>query len=447
MRITRFKIQYLPATILIVVGVLVLVFMASDAIAWYPATYADSAHGNTDPGYGVNRSGTDYSTGDCANCHDTFDDSICGVNELMLFAPMNPVSQTDNFCFECHCDSGNSEQVATIQNYDYGYTFGMGSGTGYQFDNIKEAFSNGLPLSPVDNGSSHNLQKLRNWVGTKTGGNWMTLDTNACLACHEPHYAQKNQPVQSHVAGGVQTAIIRPDARSSGVKQPNNIYGDEAGNDELMSESGGIVYQAPYYGDTSNPGWEVSYEPAGDATSDGSNLPNFARFCLACHEAGIPVDKTDAYPGTRIVGLKAIAWTYGAIDRHGARPGSPAPIVDCMGAPCGYAGSLKEPYNDPNENYILSCTDCHEPHGSKNAWLLRTIVNGVEVGEFGPLDDRGWYDFCTACHNITPGGSTGCKCGPHHWDAGSPPSGTSGWCYDCHRHTEFGGVPEEGGGL
>ncbi|MBW1744697.1 MAG: hypothetical protein JRJ47_14920 [Deltaproteobacteria bacterium] len=67
----------MPTKILIVVGVLVWVFMASDAIAWYPATYAESAHG--DPTSGVNRSGTECPTGtpcptgDCAHCHDTFE--------------------------------------------------------------------------------------------------------------------------------------------------------------------------------------------------------------------------------------------------------------------------------------------------------------------------------------------------------------------------------------
>ncbi len=56
MQTTRCKTQYLPAIIFIVVGVLVWVFTHSDVIAYYGATYTDSAHG--DPTFGVNRSTT-----------------------------------------------------------------------------------------------------------------------------------------------------------------------------------------------------------------------------------------------------------------------------------------------------------------------------------------------------------------------------------------------------
>jgi len=120
MQITRYKKKCLPSTILTVVGAFVWVFMASDAIAWYPATYAASAHG--DPISGVNRSTATCEnwpdetcvTGSCARCHDTFDPNICenDPNGLMLFAPNNPTSQTDNFClFQCHKSDGAAQQV------------------------------------------------------------------------------------------------------------------------------------------------------------------------------------------------------------------------------------------------------------------------------------------------------------------------------------------------
>jgi hypothetical protein len=47
MKTTRSKVRYLPTTVLIVFGVLVRVLMANDTIAWSPATYVGSAHGDT----------------------------------------------------------------------------------------------------------------------------------------------------------------------------------------------------------------------------------------------------------------------------------------------------------------------------------------------------------------------------------------------------------------
>ncbi len=83
------------------------------------------------------------------------------------------------------------------------------------------------------------------------------------------------------------------------------------------------------------------------------------------------------------------------------------------------------PYEDPDENYnyVLSCTDCHESHGSPNEWLLRTSVNGKD----NITTDRwegDWWDFCTACHVLTQGTFT------YHRDlyAATPK------CPACHEH-------------
>ena len=83
------------------------------------------------------------------------------------------------------------------------------------------------------------------------------------------------------------------------------------------------------------------------------------------------------------------------------------------------------PYEDPDEdyNYVLSCTDCHEPHGSTNEWLLRTCVNGKDNITMEWAGD--WWDFCTACHVLTTPTYT------YHakkWEAYSPK------CPVCHEH-------------
>jgi hypothetical protein len=418
MKTTRSKVRYLPTTVLIVFGVLVWVLMASDAIAWSPATYVGSAHGDTSQG--VNRSET-YPIGSCAHCHDTFDLGICesDLSGLMLFSLNTPTSQTDNFCFQCHCDPVDSEQFQMVENRDYGSTFGGGTANS---TNIKAAFHFGKPNQASTTGSSHNLYKMRTWL--INGGAWLTADNNACLACHDHHLAQQNTGVAPHPFGGVNTAVRRT---TDGGTNTGNQWGDEpaitSGANEMMSDATNL-YQAPYYGSPGDP-LTGPFEPAGDETPDGSNLPNLTGFCLVCHAYGVPSSKTDADPdwlGGRA--LRAINWGANG-DAHGGRAQSPNEDSRCT--PPVY-GSLKPPYNDPDKNYVLSCTDCHEPHGSRNVFLLRTVVNGKDLSGFAPIEElqamesAGFYEFCTACHDVN------FACGPH-WQ--NPYS----WgCAYCHAH-------------
>jgi hypothetical protein len=314
-----------------------------------------------------------------------------------------------------------------VENKNYGSTFGGGTAGGNTENptNIKAAFNYGLPNQASTTGSSHNLHKMRTWL--INGGAWLTTDNNACLACHDHHLAQQNRKADPHPSfGGVKTAVRRI---IDGGSNTANQWGDEPAitslNNEMISDYLNNYYQAPYYGDISADNWEVSYEPAGDGTSDGSNLPNFNYFCLDCHKYSVPSSKTDADPdwlGGRA--LRAINWGING-DAHGGRAQSPDEDLSCT--PPVY-GSLKPPYDDADKNYVLACTDCHEPHGSRNVFLLRTHVNGKDLSAYAPIEaltpmeSEGFYEFCTACHEIN------FACGPH-WQ--NPYS----WgCAYCHAH-------------
>ncbi|MDY6990850.1 MAG: hypothetical protein SWQ30_22645 [Thermodesulfobacteriota bacterium] len=358
-------------------------------------TYGDSAHG--DATGGVNRStatcenwpGGQCVTGSCAHCHDTFDPGICGndPNGLMLFASNeNPGSQTDNFCFQCHEGAG-CLQAGGITNHTYSTNFGGGAAT---FATIDDAFNPATGDSP----SSHNLADLLNHgAGMGVG---ITSDTNACIVCHDQHGAQQNYPVTLSGLGGVLTAIRRP-IDYPGPLAPTNPWGDESG--ERMVDFS-AKYQAPFRADS-------GYEPDG-ATDEpldgwGSNVPDYINFCRDCHKDSVQSSEH----GT----LTNIQWGSGA-DQHGRRHDD------------GGMGYTLPPYGDSSENYVLSCTDCHESHGSENEWLLRTCVNGKD-GITIPATGKGkWWDFCTACHVLTNGTTM------YHKPEPTSPNG----CPHCHYH-------------
>jgi len=97
MQIMSSKMQYLPTAVLVVVIGVFLYLLSTGDVAT-AEMYTESAHG--DPVSGVNRSGTECPTGtpcpqgDCAHCHETFDNSICGeywLPHTILYRHMDPV--------------------------------------------------------------------------------------------------------------------------------------------------------------------------------------------------------------------------------------------------------------------------------------------------------------------------------------------------------------------
>jgi cytochrome c553 len=397
MQITELKIRYFWLVILIIAPALLLVLSLQVVAA---AGYADSAHGNTS--YGVNRSSTGYTIGSCAHCHDTFAPDICqnDLNGLMLFAPNDnppPIPQEDNFCFQCHKGSIPPVQFGGIINKNYGAAFGGGTSI---FTNIYDAFNPTTGITP----SSHNLADVVNHAVDRDIG--FTSATNACLVCHDQHFAQRNYPVGPSGWGGVMTAIRRPIDYAS---PPTNLWGDEEpatteDPDERMIDYTN-KYQAPYY--KNDPFDPDKYEPANDGTAYGSNLPNFYNFCTnQCHGT-ITVYSTEhgRY-------LRKIDW---ANEEHGKLHNGGNAV-----------GESIAPYIDNDFNYVLACTDCHEPHGSENEWLLRTTINGKDNISVPGAGE--WFEVCEACHTFNHfhyGKVTTC------WGDGVP---------NCHRHGAQGSM-------
>ena len=344
--------------------------------------YRDSAHGNTT--YGVDRTSTSqYTQGHCAHCHEQHasiggdeptpntgtaegpDDFCLLANNFDTTATTGTYTQDDNACFYCHCYPTATTYQATPNFFNYSYSKTFGGNPDAIVDNIMEAFN-------LASASYHNLKDVIDWASDTTAG-WpatFTADSNPCSACHNVHIAQRSCGKPTGSYDPTKSAISRP-------SDHGNLWGDDDGtvNPSERMDAYPNTYQAPYYYATTN------YEPANNTISDGSNLPDYATFCLDCH-----VNEVEKGAGT----LTAINWTSGSGgDKHGQKAAGSG----------GSHGELIAPYADASSGiYALSCTDCHEPHGSSNEWLLRTEVNaksGIEITSTGV-----WYEFCTACHSV-----------------------------------------------
>lgn len=376
--------------------------------------YLSSAHGNST--YGVFRSSTSakYARGNCAHCHEqhaSMDGSepapAGGSPSGNLLFYNNYVSQTDGFCFQCHTNIG-SLQTGGIFNRSYSYR--AGNWTADPLGNIKEAFSfTSSQFYPSS--SSHNLLDITTFMSTQP---WkFSSKSNPCCACHNPHAVQ-GDPANAGSA-------ISPKTGSGGwmlslpsqhLGFPPNLWGDVA-TEKLSNYTG--LYQAPYrFG-----GIGSGYEPDGSGTANGSNLTDFNTFCMDCHNSTNTIAST-------LLGrnLRKIDWGAGFGDLHGQ--------------PTGNSAQLIVPYTS-TVSYVLACTDCHEPHGSPNIFLIRREVNNGLVtvtGAAQAVSSSQWASLCERCHgNPTAIGTS------HHNLPGAAglcgtchPSGAFVACTTCHYH-------------
>jgi hypothetical protein len=399
----------------------VLVWMLTSGALAIASVYTDSAHGNHDPpsGYGVNRAGTGYDIGACTHCHDTFDKTICGTNDLMLF-------ETAYFCVQCHVYPGNSYQEDMPYQGCYSYKFG-GDPNLTCPSSIKSAFlfinqSTGQPVSNCgsSNGSAHYLEDIRIFLENRWGFGDTADDINLCEGCHNPHRAQRHEyPLGSQGT----SPISRPSAHAGDW----DVYGADP-SERMDNYASPETYVAPrYYYNTGG------YEPDGGAQQNGGNIPDYVTFCTDCHN-----NSNDIWSTPLERDLHKFDW---ATEKHGRGAATDAGDYDDF----LYYGS---PYRDDQSgSYVMSCMDCHEAHGSSNSYLARATVNGAAAELIkGSLND--WRDWCRRCHD-----DMGHFPGPHSSYYNSycstchptTPQGVGYNCYSttygCHRHgSAFGGL-------
>jgi hypothetical protein len=378
------------------------------AVAAVAGPYQDSAHGN--PVYGVNRSSIDtrfttFATGNCEHCHDTHASlqgtepaPVGGPAPHALFADgfntsrsQKPYLETDNFCFYCHSENSGQQ----VRNQDYSTTFGSDApGEGPQ--SIIAAFNQT---------SYHNLYDIWNFLNNDlTYSAWFALRGNPCSGCHNSHLAKRNWE------SGQQGFPLLSPISMPGVS--NSLWGES----EVMSAYFG--YEAPY-------ALNDTREPAGIGDPDGAATPDYVAFCSSCHNP----DKT-IWSTTLNREIKKINW--GNIGLHQNKHGALARDG---------TSNLREPYlasGDIKNNFILSCLDCHEPHGSENIMLLRRRINGENMeGTVASTDTMSYT--CKRCHmdDLASAAGTG---EPDRWEyvhhlATDAPYSQS-VCTDCHATSD-----------
>jgi hypothetical protein len=384
--------------------------------------YLDSAHGKST--YGVSRtsiSSFGYSVGNCVHCHEQHasiggaePNPTGGPNKYALFYT-NHTNQTDNVCFKCHTDLSSFQRGGLI-NRSYSYRAG---GYADSLNDINEAFSFTSPAT------SHNLGNIQTFINGRWG---FTNDSNPCAACHNPHAAKgdpANAPNSRKTSG---TRGYSPVSRPSLHSKDNNawgLWGDAAAERmNMYANSFGGIYQAPNAAS--------GYEPDGSSTQDGSNLADFNTFCIDCHN-----NTNIIYSNHLLRNLRIFNW---ANENHGGY----------MATYCsqGATSLLAMPYDGLTKcgQYITACTDCHEPHGSPNNFLVRkqvnngvvtVINNGNGTGPDGKAKKE-WVYLCGKCHtNLNAGdlhthpmgGPQAIPCVKCH-----PGGGNYRNCMDCHYH-------------
>ncbi|MCB2181825.1 MAG: hypothetical protein KQH63_07360 [Desulfobulbaceae bacterium] len=362
-------------------------------------SYTQSAHG--DSGGGVARSSvTGYAAGNCSHCHEQHA-SVDGEEPLPVSGDASPFAvfsdgfndsvqfgpyvMTDNFCFYCHVSSGGLQNGGGINNYQYSNTFG-----GYTTNWVTDI------LGAFNLTSYHNLYDIQNFAESKFS--FFKQSSNPCVACHNPHLAKNRK---DHPSDADYTTISKP-------SDHDNLWGDAA--NERMSNY--TSYRPPYYyGSTS------TYEPGGVVLHDGSLQTDYNAFCLDCHQYEVPVSTpgvTSMNPNTTNGYLTAIDWGSSG-DMHGER----ARLFGVGGNATGCIGTIIAPYNTApvQNNYVLSCLDCHDPHGSilttgnrPSTYLLRKEVNNNKVDGCSGGGEQYFCesDFCFSCHTNSHAGPQGC---------------------------------------
>jgi hypothetical protein len=309
---------------------------------------------------------TCFGNGQTSGCHGNGH----GSNNIKILAGSSFGSNLHDMCFRCHTDgkiSNNSISGDSLAN------------------DIQQAFAMG---NKHDMGGSFSI-----------GGTNFTLQ---CTTCHNPHVATgKYWDASSDV-----TPITSPD------------FTDPTDNPRAM---GTTVWGALASQKMNNYAGSGTYQTPSADIFAGDKLPDYVTFCQGCHASGkMPNPPT---------GRGGINWgeVHGLSSANVPNGGSSVPNWFACGKAKGWDGDdatgdcwpalprgrgeqifSRDPYSQEERiagaNFVLSCTDCHEAHGSNVSSMLRSNPNGGSGTVI-------WNTMCNNCHYYYSDWHAGMSCG------------------------------------
>ncbi len=334
-----------------------------------------------------------------------------GSDNIKILNTDNALETLDKFCYKCHT-AGKVENLAL-------------SGAAVSND-IEEVFMKS---------EKHNL-------GTQftTDGKTFTLQ---CTSCHNPHIVTGKH---WDVASGV-SPVTRPDLNADPATNQramgNALWGASSGQKmrdfaAQGSGTGGWYYSTARGGTIS---WDqpAVYQPPKKGSGynfefSSSVLPDYPTLCLDCHSQRVSPSNPPVNWG------QGISCTDNSVDppnqriecgaQHGLNAAGMPNYVSDQGK-AGFWGSsgnpdvlfhmnyvtrgrgvghfMRWPYDSAERtagiNFVLSCTDCHESHGSNAASMLRSTINAYGAGT------SNWNTMCNNCHYYYGGQHAGMSCG------------------------------------
>lgn len=349
------------------IALLLFYFATSVPTICFGGPYSDSAHGDTT--FGTNRSvmaSQGYARGNCGHCHEQHT-SVDGeepapvANTPSHFALMadnfsqaatGPYSQDDDFCFYCHVDIGAVQSEGGISNQQYSETFGCASSS--DASGIMAAFN--LQFY-------HNLKDIQTFADGEFS--FFSSDSNPCAACHNPHRAKRNSADPDNP---VQSALSRPtDHENLWTQSMDATY-------NTFSQE----YEPPYCSSSANREPDAS----ASALTGAENTLDYVAFCADCHNSSNTIYSTNLGRNLRKIDWSTIGDKHGMLDRDVSAGVAYKPLFVVQPERPPYVVTF---VNDGSGNTavtthnVLSCMDCHEPHGSANATLIRSHVNSEDL--------------------------------------------------------------------
>ncbi len=432
-----------------------LLIAAFGPVSYYPGLvqaagpYLDSAHGNST--YGVSRvdiAAAGFVRGNCAHCHDQHASVGAGSADLYMLFDKSNTDQARNLCLNCHGSGTVYQTGGHVINRSY--SFRAGGWTADPLNNVKDAFSS------LSQASSHNLNDIVKFAGATARswkynsidtGNANRGDSNACGVCHDPHLIQGDPAFYAFNQNSPKSAAARTGVVTQINSSPVNLWGDKFLPDLATDNPVERMSSYPTYRDPYRSTVTPTFEPDGNsAQQGGANSVNYVAFCTTCHN-----DTNAIYSSDLFRQLNVIDWPL--VEKHGQE----------------FADDdiqMNGPYSSGNGSlgYVLSCLDCHEPHGAVNVFLIRGKVNGGVTTSANPsfstsiISGNEFGQLCSQCHNPRPlgsgrdwedvhhdntvvdgpylkvPGSCNVPAGGCHANAAGPPVGVQINCYGCHYH-------------